>query len=136
LVRQGWYLENELEATNTWNEIVGNRKSISNEYSLIPLHLMANFAKELGLPFSMDLELFHWIPPKLATVKATIESYVASAGNKSRPSDWFNKVTPMLTALRHDYLHFSAYYGSIANAPQWSGNDPINGNRTRIIQDG
>lgn len=137
LVNQGWYRANELKATNFWNEVVGNRPSIRNTYSRIPLQLMARYARELELSFGSALNKKHFIPPDLAQVNAEIERYVAGS-SASQPSHWFHKATPMLQGLRHDYLHFSAFYGSAAgaNAPQWTSDDPINGERARVIQDG
>jgi hypothetical protein len=44
----------------------------------------------------------------------------------------------MMKDLRHGYLHFSACYGSTlgANEPQFTGNDPVMGQRKRMIKDG
>ncbi len=134
-VAQGWYHTDELAETTTWNEIDANRPMIRNTYSRIPLQMMAKFATELGLVFGPDLQKKYWIPPDLSKVNAFLESYVAGGGT-SKSSDWFHKVTPMLFSLRHSYLHFSATYGDIANAPQWSNGDPITGTRERIIQNG
>ncbi|MEY4209681.1 MAG: hypothetical protein RLZ92_59, partial [Pseudomonadota bacterium] len=136
LIEQGWYTTDELEETNFWNEVIGNRKSIRNTYSRIPLHLMAKFAnKETGLEFSKNLNKKYPVPDDLKEVETKIIDYIANV-EQSKPSDWFNKVDPILKKLRHDFLHFSAFYGSVSNKPQFSNNNPINGRRKRIIQNG
>jgi hypothetical protein len=136
LIEQGWYTTDELEETNFWNEVIGNRKSIRNTYSRIPLHLMAKFAnEETGLEFSKNLNKKYPVPDDLKEVETKIINYIANV-EQSKPSDWFNKVNPILKKLRHDFLHFSAFYGSVSNKPQFSNNNPINGRRKRIIQNG
>ncbi|MBD3903470.1 DUF2235 domain-containing protein [Chryseobacterium sp. Ch-15] len=41
LISQGWFIEKEVKRPNTWHETYGNRPYISNKYSFIPLHIMA-----------------------------------------------------------------------------------------------
>lgn len=41
LISQGWFIEKEVKRPNTWHETYGNRPHISNRYSFIPLHIMA-----------------------------------------------------------------------------------------------
>jgi hypothetical protein len=136
VIEQGWYGSGELQKTDFWNEVVGKRESILNTYALIPLHLMAEFAQELGLLFT-TVQAKHPIPPALDSVNGMIKKYVTSTQGATA-HDWFNKVTPELKELRHKYLHFSASYGSTAgaNSPQWAADDPVNGWRTRVIQNG
>jgi hypothetical protein len=49
-----------------------------------------------------------------------------------------NMRSPAFQQLRHDYLHFSAYYGATmgANDPQFTNDDAIAGQRRRIVQAG
>lgn len=44
----------------------------------------------------------------------------------------------LMKLLRHDYLHFSAYYGSTLGChdPNFTGDDPVWGRRKRGIHDG
>ena len=97
---------------------------------------MAKFAnEETGLEFSKNLNKKYPVPDDLKEVETKIINYIANV-EQSKPSDWFNKVNPILKKLRHDFLHFSAFYGSVSNKPQFSNNNPINGRRKRIIQNG
>jgi len=134
---QGWYTKDELMLENNDPKLWGKRASIKNSYSLIPLHLMAQFATKLTLPWSSNLYAMHAIPHDLSSIYAMIQSY-AMSDNASCSEDWLNKRTPQLKALRHEYLHVSAYYGSPLGAhdPQWSNDGPLSGKRKRIIQDG
>lgn len=141
LVASGWYRADELAPTNFWNEVKATRRDISNDYSCIPLRLMAEFARENGVPLSVALEVQNPLSDALATANSEIRAYIARGG-RSSPGDWF-RTNPALdppwhVALRHDYLHFSARYGTMlgANAPQWSDGGPVEGRRMRIIQDG
>ena len=73
----------------------------------------------------------------LATIDGLVDAHVsAHEGGGSTAEHWINMRTPAYRRLRHDYLHFSSYYGNIANGPQFTNNDPINGRRQRIVQDG
>jgi hypothetical protein len=158
LLSQGWYHEEELlhdrqsssrpGPHHEVSEIVfhtlkgrpGKPRKVRNHYARIPLHMMARFAGELGLSFTGDLNSKHAVPATLASVKSRLDAYAQGIGEsrKSSPSDWFHKTEPMLCSLRHDYLHFSAFYGVImgANDPQFDGGGPSTARRMRTIQDG
>jgi len=141
LVAAGWYRDSELAPTNFWNEVKATRRNISNKYSRIPLQIMADFARKNGVYIAATLKTNHPIPPELSTADFEIGKYIGST-SRSSPGDWFKTNAaldaPWHKAMRHDYLHFSAYYGSFMGAykPQWSNDDPVNGRRMRNIQDG
>jgi len=139
MITQGWYQKQELKKSFT--SLIGNRSPIPNTYALIPLQMMAKYAKEWALDFDISR---YSVPPTLAGIDKILKDYAASHGNASQPSDWINNVTDEIRKLRGIYLHFSARYnGTIlkgalieANAPNWSTGDPETGQRQRIIQDG
>jgi hypothetical protein len=138
LIASGWYRASELE-TSWWNEIKATRRGIPSTYSRIPLQIMARFARKHGVLIASSLEGRHPIPAKLSKANTAIQDYVAHI-QTSASTDWF-KSNPAEdpawhVALRHDYLHFSAFYGGIANTPQWTKDDPVRGRRQRVIQNG
>jgi hypothetical protein len=133
LIDSGWYLPNEIADVSFWNELKVTRRGIRNHYNRIPLKHMAEFAMQTGLIFDPTIERFP-IPPALATIQALVAAHVA--GGASTAEFWINMRTPDYRKLRHDYLHFSAYYGNVSNAPQFTNDDPLNGQRQRIVQVG
>ncbi|POR24712.1 hypothetical protein BWK58_07780 [Flavobacterium columnare] len=64
LIRQGWFKEDQISikleplgtATFTGNtyRLEGNRKSLSNQYSYIPLHIMAEICDMKKIPIALD----------------------------------------------------------------------------------
>lgn len=159
-VQQGWYRADELHQvkssrvrgnhrTDEFSEVYSYKlkghpdkpRKMSNLYARIPLHMMAGYAKELGLTFTGDLNSRNAVPAKLAGIRAQLDDYAkkTAAGRKSSPDDWFHKADPTLAALRHEYLHFSAFYGVImgANDPQFDrGETAAGARRQRTIQRG
>lgn len=135
LIESGWYRASELAAVNFWNELKATKRGIRNHYSRIPLQHMADFASETGLRFE-SIAVHHPIPAALAEVRDIIAAHVA--GGTSTPEHWINMRSAAFERLRHDYLHFSAYYGSTmgANAPQFSDGGAMHGRRQRIVQAG
>ena len=138
LIESGWYLPSEIAEVNFWNELKVTRRGIRNHYNRIPLQHMADFAAETGLSFE-PVSVHHPVPAALAEVHGTINDHVAAhvAGSISSTAEhWIDMRGEAFRRLRHDYLHFSAYYGSIANAPQFSSGGAMNGRRQRIVQAG
>jgi hypothetical protein len=133
LLESGWYLKNEIQEVNCWNELKINRKGISNRYSRIPLKMMALYASENGVQFRTGLDDDNRVPEELQLLELAI-----AESSPTTPYHWLNLNSQMMKGLRHDYLHFSAYYGSTAgaNEPQFTGNDPVTGHRERVIQNG
>jgi len=136
LIDAGWYKKHDIKKVDLWNRLKASRKSIRNRYNRIPLKIMADFAKEHGVNFYFKrIATKSKIIKDLLPVYDTINTYIAGMGI-SKPEDWFHLNNDMMRNLRYKYLHFSAYYGSISNKPQFTDNDPIMGRRKRIIQDG
>lgn len=142
LVDSGWYKEEEIEDVNFFNELKVNRKGIKNEYSFIPLQMMADYAKEYGVHYSGTLVLKYKVPTELKDFQSYLKNY---AKGPTKPSDWhldidnkidWNNHNDGVKYIRNKYFHFSSYYGSIGMAPQWTSDDPVKGKRKRKIQKG
>lgn len=97
LIRQGWFKEDELTIVRdpfyrpTINNfrLEGNRKKISNQYSYIPLHIMADFCTMKELPVNkaalLEFKNFkaNWITSNvqfLQAIKAKLENYSFKGG--------------------------------------------------------
>jgi hypothetical protein len=92
-----------------WTEYVRlERKTLSNQYSFIPLHIMAKFAREQALPVRDGLES-DYDPVDISGLSARLKAYAesAKASGASEASDWSYNVDPAVQELRHQYLHFS-----------------------------
>lgn len=140
LIESGWYLPSEIADVNFWNELKVTRRGIRNHYNRIPLQHMADFASETGLSFE-PMSVHHPVPPELAEVHGIINAHVAAhvAGAATSTAEhWISMRGEAFQRLRHDYLHFSAYFGSTlgANAPQFSEGGAMSGERQRIVQAG
>jgi hypothetical protein len=93
LIAQGWYKEKEVVRPNSWHETYGNRPNISNRYSYIPLHIMAENANKLNEGMcKMDvLNGYYKIPNgkedvnyplDLTKVKARLDDYIVGSKPK------------------------------------------------------
>ncbi len=137
LIDTGWYTLKEI--TLGKRSLTVNRTNISNAYSFIPLEIMADFAKEDHLEIIPSLDILYSIPNELDPVRSVLMDYVDAVkqGEPSSPGKWLEN-TDQLRALRHGYLHSSAHYnGSLGSMdPQFTDDDPMNGERQRITQDG
>jgi hypothetical protein len=97
LIRDGWYLSNELQGENTvsktlqnninakhflphvYGVLKGTRKGISNKYSFIPLHIMHNkaIAKPVYMTFKSDqLTKKFKIPSEIEYINSRLNHYV------------------------------------------------------------
>jgi hypothetical protein len=153
LIEKGWFYKNEilgestfekeeititdtdiLDAINFTNEVYVTRKGagkgISNKYSRISLHLMKTEAVSAGLKFipQIDKDRETEISNDLIDIQNFIYSHLGNC--KSKPNYWENDNSEILKKIRHNYCHFSAFYGEKAGA-----NNPkfVDGKRTRII---
>jgi hypothetical protein len=133
LLESGWYLDHEINDLGFWNELKVNRNCICNYYSLIPLKLMTNYASENDVQFDDQSVDDLPIPEELIEIQ---EAIIMSC--PTTPDYWLKLNNRMMKDLRHGYLHFSAYYGSTlgANEPQFTADDPVKGQRKRVIKDG
>jgi hypothetical protein len=118
LLRRGWYTgdgeDPELRHVVTVTEhgvsqhVSVRRAPILQAYSFIPLHAMAKFLKEQGVPVSGTLDTAY--DPGPVPGRAEIEAYANGEGS-SKPSDWQGDApvvdAGVLRELRHRYLHVS-----------------------------
>ena len=141
LIKAGWYKDAELTIkTNIQSRAGGKvkikeaalhaeRESISNQYSRIPLQIMARFARDNKILLAEKLEDDERIPDSLSEAKEKVNNYVdnnkAKGAFSSKANDWVNNNEPWLQDLRHGYFHFSAKH-SLGLTPRYE-----NGKRTR-----
>lgn len=136
MIATGWYRKAELTITayqvgkhSKRYRLTGKRTTIHNQYSYIPLHIMARYAEKTGIKFKGKFKDDYVIPTDLQALRAELDSYV-DAG-RSSPNDWINRQDTAMQRIRHHYFHFSADCAGIGMDPEWSGNQ-----RTRVIQNG
>jgi hypothetical protein len=146
LIDAGWYKDDELTVKSYFRTrgrgarvkvavLHARRDSISNQYSRITLHVMADFARENKIEIKSAIQRKEKVPAGLGSVQDSIKAYVdkhkGKGANTSRADHWHDKDKPSwLPDLRHDYFHFSARLGI--------GNDPRieNGKRQRKVING
>ncbi len=87
------------------------RRHVESEYSNIPLHIMAVFAREEKINLKSRLEKKNKIY-KLNSEKSKLMSYAKKGGSKV--SDWSENKEPWVKALRNGHLHFSAHLKTAA----------------------
>ncbi|MBF4491705.1 DUF2235 domain-containing protein [Flavobacterium sp. MR2016-29] len=124
----GWYQEYQLEEHSKY--LKGTRKKLSNEYSLVILHLMAEFGKrKYNIPWNYKnvLDKDYKIPSLLLSIKKRLDEYAFEGkpkmtfftkkeleekekrlGNKSNELNLQIEDHRMLMNLRRKYLHCSA----------------------------
>jgi len=124
-----WYKADKLTLRHTPHGGVilnATRDAISNRYSRIPLHIMAEFAREPENEISFDEELDEdeKPPPALELAQQEVQAYVGQHQGKgagsSRAEHWHDNDRPWLRDLRYGYCHFSAKL-SFAHAPRYIG---------------
>lgn len=127
------YLENGGVIVTYFTTINVQRSSIKNTYSRIPLHLMAKLAKDSSVIFKKTLATLHPIPTDLQWIKDEVDKIDATKSEDQQIDSWRNDRRECMKKLRHDYFHFSAFYGATlgANDPQF-----VDNKRKRIIQYG
>ncbi|MEO5369665.1 MAG: DUF2235 domain-containing protein [Magnetococcus sp. DMHC-1] len=111
------------------------KEKISNEYSFIPLRVMASLAEEYGITFCC-LDSEYKIPQDLEWLNDEIDKYIVECRKRNKISvqeDWLDIETDKFKDFRYKYVHCSARYGETLGK-----DDPNfeNGKRKRIIQDG
>jgi len=131
LIATGWYRADEITLKHIPPKtglaaihLQVNRTGIRHHYSRIPLHIMARFARESGIDIKGELEFVERVPDVLGAIQQRIEGYVTSVTANSTEEDW-SMNDEVLRTLRHDYLHFSAYYFSLVGAasPRFGNNN-------------
>lgn len=133
LLALGWCYEDEIQKMDQWEEVKVTRRGIRNHFHRIPLKMMAEFATNKGVHFSPSLMSDYAIPPSLQEVEKSLGKF-----SRSSPECWLDLKTETMKKLRHDYLHFSACFGSLmgCNQPQFTDDDIITGRRKREVLDG
>lgn len=130
LIDEGWYRPDEIWVEEPPEAMMGasygsmpppsklkiRREEISNEYSKIPMHIMAYFAEVEGLILKPIFYRDESIIPQLSSVKDSLLDYAKK--DNSQALHWQSKHSISLF-LRHDYLHFSAHYSSIGMSPRF-----------------
>jgi len=142
LVAAGWYRPEELHEHALAGTVTATRSGISNQYSRIPLRLMAEFAREGGVIVKTSIERDFPVPADDRTLQAANEAISAAVkgGRCTTPAAWFG-ADPAADpawhkALRNAHLHFSARHNSVGHAPAWSGGGDGFGHRQRAIFNG
>ena len=129
LIAAKWYRADELTIVYTSsNGVILNatRDSISNRYSRIPLHIMAELAREPEnkINFKNRLERNEKIPPELELAQQEIQAYVDQhKGKGTRTSEtvhWHDNDRSWLRDLRYGYFHFSAKL-AFGHGPRYIG---------------
>jgi hypothetical protein len=139
-IEHGWYKDYQLNEQPSY--LKGTRKNLSNEYSLVILHLMAEFGKrkyKIAWDYQNTLDLYYKIPSALNEVKERIDKYAfedesrlkfytAKEIEAKRKKNWdsekerddFNQKVKdhnMLLMLRGQYLHCSASMDGVGMEP-------------------
>ncbi|MCF6336677.1 MAG: DUF2235 domain-containing protein [Gammaproteobacteria bacterium] len=143
LVAANWYKAEELTPIRIALDTVvleAKRDTISNRYSQIPLHIMAQLAKESdckesSIVFKDKLERSEEIHSDLERANKEIQAYVNQhkGARSSRPEDWHDNQWDWLRELRYSHFHFSAKFSVIISphAPRY-----IDGKRQRMTHPG
>jgi hypothetical protein len=146
VLEQGWF--NKEQLTESMFSLKGIRASVSNEYSLVILHLMAEFGKrkyEIPWKYKKVLNKEYEIPPALNNVKERIDGYAfdnkpkitffsktelegkkKQLGNNKGEIDKFDLQAEdhrILMTLRNKYLHCSASMDGVAKEPRMTHPD-------------
>ena len=130
LIRQGWFSSQQLSVKyyltihglNNYR-LEGIKNSVSNQYSYIPLHIMAEFCKKknilLDTKILKELSSFKQKNSSfLNEVKKILWDYSFNGGPrlvyKEKGTEAENE---LIRKLRLYYLHWNSTYGSIADSP-------------------
>ncbi len=155
LIKQGWYLEDEIEIVEEpklqnnygpyqqyethYYRLKVTRNNIRSAYCNIPLKIMAEYARKPDVNLKIDDKLEDRaniiLEPEadLQKLEGIIKNYMVSVGD-SKPDDWIGKNaslnTPELKAIRHKHFHFSASKLGAGYKPRLKNN-----RRVRYIYD-
>jgi len=131
LIEQGWYKPDEIRVDNMWGTLWGERASISNKYSYIPLQMMCKFSVETGnIPYKKtQLENAYYVGSSdiLTLAKLTLFSYAFNNGSTIPENE------ALIKSLRNKFFHFSAHYNGALDSMSPSFK---NGKREREVFDG
>ena len=125
LIRQGWFSSQQISVKyyltihglNNYR-LEGIKNSVSNQYSYIPLHIMAEFGRKKGVQFNNNIlyssSKFTNNPDFLNKVKKILWDYSFNGGPrlvyKEKSTEAENE---LIRKLRLYYLHWNSTYGTI-----------------------
>ena len=125
LIRQGWFSSQQISVKyyltihglNNYR-LEGIKNSVSNQYSYIPLHIMAEFGRKKGVQFNNNIlyssSKFTNNPDFLNKVKKILWDYSFNGGPrlvyKEKGTESENE---LIRKLRLYYLHWNSTYGTI-----------------------
>ena len=125
LIRQGWFSSQQISVKyyltihglNNYR-LEGIKNSVSNQYSYIPLHIMAEFGRKKGVQFDNNIlyssSKFTNNPDFLNKVKKILWDYSFNGGPrlvyKEKGTESENE---LIRKLRLYYLHWNSTYGTI-----------------------
>jgi hypothetical protein len=153
LIDRGWYQEQEIWIESPpdisplmtgphgsgppvqYHKLKARRDKISNEYSKVPLHLMAEFARRSEINLFSELEDVENIGSNLTSVLGDLKAY--ADGSSSKADDWIhNNKYGWLTDVCNKYFHFSAHYKTSAGIFAPHKPNLVKGKRVRKIHYG
>jgi len=125
LIRQGWFSSQQISVKyyltihglNNFR-LEGIKNSVSNQYSYIPLHIMAEFGRKKGVQFDKDilydLSKITNNPDFLNKVKKILWDYSFNGGPRLVYKEKGTKAeNELIRKLRLYYLHWNSTYGTI-----------------------
>ena len=129
LIRQGWFSSQQISVKYYFTihglnnyRLEGIKNSVSNQYSYIPLHIMAEFGRKKGVQFNnnilYNLSKITNNPDFLNKVKKVLWDYSFNGGPrlvyKEKGTEAENE---LIRKLRLHYLHWNSTYGTIDDSP-------------------
>ncbi|MCP4490324.1 MAG: DUF2235 domain-containing protein [Gammaproteobacteria bacterium] len=138
LENSGWFKSGQLAAVGTrkyrgveqtQTKLQIKERIVRNEYDRIPLHIMAEFARESGIDLLSKLERVYAVEDQLLLmVLNDLKPYAKE--RRSKAEDWLGEQEKW-KGLRRQFLHVSAHYSGTGMEPRF-----INGRRKRLVYEG
>ncbi len=139
LENSGWFSSGQLVALEppTYRSVHQHKnwklqikeRIVKNEYDRIPLHIMAEFARESGIDLMSKLERVYAVENQLLLmVLNDLKPYAKE--RRSKAEDWLGEQEKW-KGLRRQFLHVSAHYSGTGMEPRF-----IKGKRKRLVYEG
>lgn len=116
LIDQGWCRDEDFDESSDPFRLVVTRRKLHNQYSRIPLRIMAKWAKDGGLEFEMGQMEAKQPIGKGAPILAEVFGVIGEDGK----GNWRGQ-KELLRKLRHRFCHFSSKWGDIVDGPRYVG---------------